>query len=234
MAFPTSPFPTILNFRDIGMSINGLQTAATEHIQQRKQYDAQVFHPRGADLDSAGFIAPMKIPDIRKLIALMAMGRRTEAIFILGSEIIQPRGLLGQAKDAIDSSVRELKQILEILAEAENHPVLFHCTSGKDRTGLVAFMLLLILDIPLDAISADYQASESELVTEKETRIQELRVMGLSADFADCSPNWVVDVHKHIIETYGSVPGYLDCIGFDESLRSKVKSNLLENKTAKP
>ncbi|KAL9057517.1 MAG: hypothetical protein Q9206_002307 [Seirophora lacunosa] len=176
----------------------------------------------------------LRYTSLAKLIALMAMGRRTEAIFILGSEIIQPRGLLGQAKDAIDSSVRELKQILEILAEAENHPVLFHCTSGKDRTGLVAFMLLLILDIPLDAISADYQASESELVTEKETRIQELRVMGLSADFADCSPNWVVDVHKHIIETYGSVPGYLDCIGFDESLRSKVKSNLLENMTAKP
>ncbi|KAL8656653.1 MAG: hypothetical protein Q9210_000085 [Variospora velana] len=138
----------------------------------------------------------------------MAVGRRTEAIFILGSEVIQPRGLLGQAKDSIDSSVMELKQILEILAEAENYPVLFHCTSGKDRTGLIAFMLLLILDIPLDVISADYLASEGELIAEKEAKIQELSTIGL--------------VHE-----------YLDWIGFGEALRSKIKINLLEDTEAK-
>ncbi|KAL9021377.1 MAG: hypothetical protein Q9185_001385 [Variospora sp. 1 TL-2023] len=279
MAVPTSPFPTILNFRDIGQSINGLQTAVfedrsslvlvyqiktiidlrskTEHIQQRKKYDAQVCH-LGAGLGSAGLAAPTKIPGIRyreinlngssyertllkrlrytslaKLIALMAVGRRTEAIFILGSEVIQPRGLLGQAKDSIDSSVMELKQILEILAEAENYPVLFHCTSGKDRTGLIAFTLLLILDIPLDVISADYLASEGELVAEKEARIQELSTIGLSADFAGCSPDWVVNVHKHVTETYGSLHKYLDWIGFGEALRSKIKLNLLEDTKAK-
>lgn len=162
----------------------------------------------------------------------MAMGRRTEAIAVLGKEVIQPRGLVGQAIDSIDSSGYELKQVLGVLAEAGDYPVYFHCTQGKDRTGLVACLLLLILEIPLDVISVDYLASQEELAPERESRIQELRAMGLSDDFADCSPSWVMDIHGHITETYGSVSGYFDRIGVDEALRDKIRSNMLENPTA--
>lgn len=84
------------------------------------------------------------------------MGRRAEAISILGKEVIQPQGLVGQAKDTIDSSGHELKEVFEILADSGCYPVFFHCTSGKDRTGLVTLLLLLLLEIPLDAISVDY------------------------------------------------------------------------------
>lgn len=158
----------------------------------------------------------------------MAMGRRTEAISILGKEVIQPRGLVGQAIDSLDSSGYELKQVFGVLAENGNYPVFFHCTSGKDRTGLVAFLLLLVLEIPLDVISVDYSASEGQLTSERALRIRELRAMGLSDDFADCPPNWVTDVHEHIKQTYGSVHGYLDRIGVDEALRSKIRSKMLE------
>ncbi|KAL8821583.1 MAG: hypothetical protein Q9223_000427 [Gallowayella weberi] len=158
----------------------------------------------------------------------MALGRRTEAIKILGREVIQPRGLVGQATDAIDSSGRELKQVLEVLADAENYPVYFHCTSGKDRTGLVAFILLSILEVPLNMISVDYMASEVELVSERKFRIQELQAMGLSDDFANCPPRWVIEVLEHIIRTYGGFEAYLDRIGVDEDLRYRIRSSILE------
>ena len=158
----------------------------------------------------------------------MAVGRRTEAISILGKEVIQPGGLVGQAIDSIDSSGYELKQVFQVLADGENYPVFFHCTSGKDRTGLVAFLLLLILGVPLNVISVDYMASEGELVSERDFRIQELSVMGLSDEFVDCPPNWVVAVHDHIKQTYG-VARYLDRIGVDEALQHKIKLNLLKD-----
>lgn len=163
----------------------------------------------------------------------MTMGRRTEAISVLGKEVIQPRGLVGQAKDSIDSSGHELKGIFETLANSGSYPVFFHCTSGKDRTGLVALLLLLILEIPLDVILVDYMASEGQLASERGLRLRELKAMGLSDDFADCPPNWVVDVDEHIRRSYGSVHGYLDLIGVDQALRCRIRSNILENTTAK-
>ena len=37
-----------------------------------------------------------------------------------------------------------------------NGAVLFHCTEGKDRTGIVSLVLLSLLGVPRDAIMADY------------------------------------------------------------------------------
>ncbi|KAL8642887.1 MAG: hypothetical protein Q9228_000476 [Teloschistes exilis] len=207
------------------------QASRTEHTQQGKDYDAKI-RQLAVNLQSEDSVNTMKIPNIQyheinlngsayertllkrmnKLISLMALGRQTQAISVLGKEVIQPGGLVGQAKDTIDSSGIELKCILEILSNA----------------GLVALLLLVILNIPLDIIAVDYMASEGELLPERGDRIQELRAMGLSDDFANCPPNWVADVYHHITCNYGSSNGYFDCIGVGRDLRQKIKSNLLE------
>lgn len=41
----------------------------------------------------------------------------------------------------------------------EGHAVLFHCAAGKDRTGVVAALLLAVLGVPADDIVADYVLS---------------------------------------------------------------------------
>lgn len=42
-------------------------------------------------------------------------------------------------------------------------PVFIHCTSGKDRTGVVIAALLTLLDIPQDIIIEEYLLSEGEV-----------------------------------------------------------------------
>lgn len=42
---------------------------------------------------------------------------------------------------------------------ADGAPALFHCAAGKDRTGVIAAMVLGLLDVPHDAIIDDYHAS---------------------------------------------------------------------------
>jgi protein-tyrosine phosphatase len=47
------------------------------------------------------------------------------------------------------------------LSERKNHPVAFYCTAGKDRTGLVAMLVLSALGVEKEAIINDYVLSDS-------------------------------------------------------------------------
>ncbi|MCJ1371666.1 hypothetical protein MMC20_002885 [Loxospora ochrophaea] len=157
----------------------------------------------------------------------MALGYRNEGIAILGTEVMAPRGLVGLAFDTITHSTSEFAQIFRLLCDSANYPMLVHCTQGKDRTGLVVIFLLLLCDIPLDAISADFRASERELVSEREERIKDMAEIGLGEDFANCPTDFVQSVKDFIAEKYGGVEGYMNGIGVDETMRQSIKQNLL-------
>jgi protein tyrosine/serine phosphatase len=47
------------------------------------------------------------------------------------------------------------------LSERSNHPVAFYCTAGKDRTGLVAMLVLSALGVDKESIINDYVLSDS-------------------------------------------------------------------------
>ena len=49
-----------------------------------------------------------------------------------------------------------IAEALTTLAEETSLPAVFHCTAGKDRTGVLAAMLLGILNVDEDKIMADY------------------------------------------------------------------------------
>ena len=63
-----------------------------------------------------------------QLLGLMALGRRTEAIGILGREVMQPRGLVGLGKDSINHCWAELSEIFRVLADSSQYPIMIHCT----------------------------------------------------------------------------------------------------------
>jgi protein-tyrosine phosphatase len=56
-----------------------------------------------------------------------------------------------------------LKQALAAIAAAGPGPLLFHCVAGKDRTGVVAALLLTLAKVVPAAIAADYAASTDNL-----------------------------------------------------------------------
>jgi len=57
----------------------------------------------------------------------------------------------------------ELRQVLAFIAAAPPEPLLFHCVAGKDRTGLLAALLLALADARPDAIARDYALSAQML-----------------------------------------------------------------------
>ena len=57
----------------------------------------------------------------------------------------------------------ELREVLAAIAAAAPGPLLFHCIAGKDRTGLVAALLLALADVLPEAIAQDYAQSSANL-----------------------------------------------------------------------
>lgn len=140
---------------------------------------------------------------------------------------MQPRGLTGLAQDTLDASGAELRCVFEILATDTNYPALVHCTQGKDRTGLVVLlMLLLVGTVPAPAIADDYVRSELELIPEFEDRIVEIRALGLDESYTRCPPGFVRDTTNYLDERYGGVGKYLAGIGVDEAMQEGIRQRL--------
>ena len=51
----------------------------------------------------------------------------------------------------------------QVFSHARNLPAVVHCTHGKDRTGLLVALLLLLLGVSQKAVVRDYVLSEKEL-----------------------------------------------------------------------
>ncbi|KAI1622494.1 protein-tyrosine phosphatase [Exophiala viscosa] len=183
------------------------------------------------NLNGKGFerhlIWQLKYTSLAKMIGLMALGYRTEGISVLGRELMKPRGLVGLGIDTLDHSGPEIKEVFDLLSDQGAWPILAHCTQGKDRTGLVVLLVLLLCNINIDAISKDYVLSESELEPEKAARMEEISSIGLDESFAGCPPEFCHKVLQHLDSVYGGVEGYLDKIGIDHGQRERVKNAIL-------
>jgi protein tyrosine/serine phosphatase len=114
------------------------------------------------------------------------------------------------------------EQALQSFLDLASLPILIHCTQGKDRTGIVVVLLLMILGVPEQAIEFDYQLSDEELLPEKESRLVEIREIGLTDDFGDTAKDFVQNISAHLEAHYGGLEGYLDGIGFDKRKRQQL------------
>jgi protein-tyrosine phosphatase len=65
-------------------------------------------------------------------------------------------------REALDLDAGRFAEAVGVLAEADGG-VLFHCVGGKDRTGLLAALLLRLVGVPIEAVEADYVRSEARL-----------------------------------------------------------------------
>ena len=52
------------------------------------------------------------------------------------------------------------RRLCDLILEDERRPLLFHCSAGKDRTGLGAALILTALGVSRDQILADYVATD--------------------------------------------------------------------------
>jgi protein-tyrosine phosphatase len=64
-------------------------------------------------------------------------------------------------RDALDRCGLRIAEVLRAIMAAPPGIVLFHCTAGKDRTGIVAALVLLIAGVARDTVAQDYALTAS-------------------------------------------------------------------------
>lgn len=131
------------------------------------------------------------------------------------------RSLLEQSKDTF-------AQVFHLLAECEG-TVMYNCTAGKDRTGLVSMLLLCIAGVEEMFIIDDYAATEVFLQEMQETQRQLMAEKGIQIPefLLRSEATTMVSTLQYIRENYGSAEMYLLSCGVNALELYKLKERFV-------
>lgn len=124
-----------------------------------------------------------------------------------------------------------------LLESAPDRAVLWHCTSGKDRTGLAAMLILSALGVDEETIISDYILTN----TYNQKRITALKEMlsrqGYDDEFVKKAPlvfegvneSFMRNAISHLKSNYGSVNGYIrEVLGVNDNDIKDLKKLYLD------
>ena len=76
---------------------------------------------------------------------------------------IDPAVVARRYRTMLDDATPAIATLLALLSDARAYPAVFHCSAGKDRTGIVAALVLGLLGVPDDTIVGDYALSRDAM-----------------------------------------------------------------------
>lgn len=127
---------------------------------------------------------------------------------------------------------QQLIQVLEIIANPDNLPLVFHCSAGKDRSGVIAAMVLGILGVDDSDIVDDYAQTGLHMDKiihrwNKEPVFAEI-MSNLQPYQLEAVPESMETILSGIYREYGSTRQYLLTNGAEETLFTRLEKALLE------
>ena len=127
----------------------------------------------------------------------------------------------------LDGRPEAFRAIFETVAAADG-AVVFHCFAGKDRTGLVAALLLGAAGVPNEAIAADFAETDAQLAVKYEEWLAAAapeRRSEMRQDFR-CPPERILGVMDHIQKRWGGVQGYMEATGMTPATVDRLRAKL--------
>jgi len=125
-----------------------------------------------------------------------------------------------------------IKYVLDLCKDRSRHPIAFYCTAGKDRTGMIAAIMLAAAGVPDEDIVEDYSLSANVYaeMNDHKAMVGALSQRNLDAKtFLGAPPEVMREALVNIRATYGSIEEYLDFIGFTEEDRKELRAALLDD-----
>ncbi len=120
---------------------------------------------------------------------------------------------------------------LEIIAEPDNLPLVFHCSAGKDRTGILTAIVLDILGVTDEDIIEDYTLTApymKELVNRWNNNPKWAEALkNVPGYIWEASPESMAFFLSTLKREYGSARGYIEAHGAELSLIHRLETALL-------
>ena len=236
------------NFRDLG------GYAASEHrtVRWGLIYRADGIHRiEGGDLARVAGLGIRTVLDLRTRGELADHGRAASETIaasyrhlrlleqvwerdLPAAEIDAVDFLAGRYLEMLDKGASSIVTALAAMADAARLPLVFHCSAGKDRTGVLAAILLSVLGVRDDDIAADYALSRDamrELAEWVRTDRPESYEMMASQPpaFLDAPPLAMRGFLAGARSQHGSLTDYVRGIGFADRDVDALRSALLSS-----
>lgn len=124
----------------------------------------------------------------------------------------------------LDYAQPGIRQALEAIAQAPAEGLLFHCLAGKDRTGIIAALLLALAEVELQEIVDDYTLSTENL--REAPFIINAADRAAALEGLKCPPEQIHNMMAHLNDHYGGTSNYLRGIGLSEDEIRQVRERL--------
>lgn len=251
-------FEGVINFRDLG----GYRTSGGESVRWRRLFRSGALHyMTDADVRHAHDLGIRSVLDLRRPseIAYQGLGPLTESASVTlhalpvipdgASELLDERfgrGISGERyRGYLEFGGPDypsyLVTALELLAERSTYPALFHCSAGKDRTGVLAALVLDILGVDGETIAEDYVLSNltaDGLIAQTGRDFERRRALGEAVEGAPGGsppPGWLpvpldgISVFLDSVRAdFGSARGYFEARGVEAATFDRLAEALLE------
>jgi protein-tyrosine phosphatase len=132
----------------------------------------------------------------------------------------------------LDCARAGYRRLFVDLAGGATTPALFHCTTGKDRTGWAAAALLLFLGVPDDAVMEDYLLSGPRLLPVVRPLVEAFAARGgdpeLLWPLVGVQPEYLEAALDEVRGLFGSIEGYFaDGLGIDAQALVTLRATLV-------
>lgn len=118
----------------------------------------------------------------------------------------------------------QLREALTVIAAAGPGPLLFHCVAGKDRTGVIAALLLTLADVTPSAIAGDYAASTGNLKDAYLRRYAKADAVAIT-EAVRCPQEAVYNMLEYL-DRAGGIRAYLNDIGLGTAQIGRLRARL--------
>lgn len=118
------------------------------------------------------------------------------------------------------------------IADEVNRPALYHCSTGKDRTGWATAALLLLLDVPYEFVMKDFLRSAIYLRPLVEPMTDVFAARGgdpeLLQPFLGIVPHYLDAARDEVSRSFGTIEGYFAMgLNVDAAIQQVLREALL-------
>ena len=237
-------FQYVFNVRDLG----GLPTVDGRTVRTGQVFRADGVHRlRGDDLDAARALGLRTVIDLRTdhevgrgrfpheeypvawhhLPVLRRIWSEDELVAgASAADFLRDRYL-----DMLVHGGDSIAQAIELVAAGA--PALFHCAAGKDRTGVVAAIVLGLLDVSYDDIAADYHASAAAMAAFVDWLTVEFpealdSMTSQPPEYLEAPADAMYGFLREVEASYGSIERLARHLGVGTPAIAQLRANLLQ------